>query len=77
MISMKIIFHINIIILKNEHLHVDLSKFYKIASICKKCLILQNGLKEDEILNFFYFQVNGALKNTCVLLNYACFKHNT
>jgi hypothetical protein len=60
MISMKIIFHFNIIILKNEHLHVDLNRFLKIASTCKKCLILQNGLQVDEILNIFYFQVNGA-----------------
>jgi hypothetical protein len=60
MISVKTIFHCNIIILKNDHLRVDYSRFYKIASICKKCLILQNGLQEDEILNFFYFQVNGA-----------------
>jgi hypothetical protein len=29
MINMKIIFHINIIILKNEQLHVDLNRFYK------------------------------------------------
>ncbi len=28
MINMKIIFHFNIIILKNEHLHVDFSRFY-------------------------------------------------
>jgi hypothetical protein len=62
MISMRIIFHFNIIILKNEHLHVDLSRFYKIASTCRKCAILQNGLQVDVILNFFYFQENGALK---------------
>jgi hypothetical protein len=62
MISMKIKFHFNIIILKNEHLHVDLSRFYKIASTCKKCLILQNGLQIDEILNFFYLKINGTLK---------------
>ncbi len=67
MINMKINFHFNIINLKDEHFHVDLSRFYKIASICKKCLILQNGLQIDEILNFFYFQVMKALKNTCVL----------
>jgi hypothetical protein len=77
MICMRIIFHFNIIILKNEHLHVDLNRFYKITSTCKKCPILQNGLQVDEILNFFYFQDNGALKDTCVLLNYACYNHNT
>jgi hypothetical protein len=60
---MKIIFQFNIIILKNEHLHVDLSRFYT----CKKFLILQNGLQVNEMLNFFYFQVNGALKNTFAL----------
>jgi hypothetical protein len=74
MINMKIIFHFNVIILKNEHFHVD---FINVASICKNFLILQNGLQIDGILNFFYFQVNGALKNTCVLLNYACYNHNT
>jgi hypothetical protein len=74
---MKIIFQFNIIILKNEHIHVDISRFYKIASICKKCPILQNGLQVDEILTFFYFQVNGALKNMCVLSNYACYNRNT
>jgi len=40
-------------------------------------LILQNGLQVNEILNFLYFQVNGALKTTCVLSNYACYNHNT
>jgi hypothetical protein len=67
MINMKIKFHFNIINLKYEHFHVDLNSFYKIASTCRKCLILQNGLQVDEILNIFYFQVMKALKNTCVL----------
>jgi hypothetical protein len=40
-------------------------------------LVLQNGLQVDEILNFFYFQANGALKWTCVPSNYACYNHNT
>jgi hypothetical protein len=62
MINTKIKFHFNIIDLKDEHFHVDSSRFYKIAFICKKCLILQNGLQIDEILNVFYFQINGALK---------------
>jgi hypothetical protein len=35
MINMKIIFHFNIIILKNEHLHGDLSRFYN------NCIYLQ------------------------------------
>jgi hypothetical protein len=39
--------------------------------------ILQNELQVDEVLNIFYFEVNGALKNTCVLSNYACYNHNT
>jgi hypothetical protein len=51
--------------------------FTKITSTCRKFLILQNGLQVNDILNFFYFQVNGALKNTCVLSNYACYNHNT
>ncbi len=62
MINTKIKFHFNIIDLKYEHFHVDSSRFNKIASTCKKCLILQNGLQIDEILNVFYFQINGALK---------------
>ncbi len=49
--------------------------FTKITSTCRKFLILQNGLQVNDILNFFYFQVNGALKNTCVLSNYACYNH--
>jgi hypothetical protein len=67
MMNTKINFHFNIINLKNEHFHVDLSRFYKIASICRKCQILWNGLQVDETLNIFYFQIDGGLKNTCVL----------
>ncbi len=67
MINMKINFQFNIINLKDEHFHVDLSEFYKIASTCKKCSILQNGLQVDEILNVVYFQIMKAFKNTCVL----------
>jgi hypothetical protein len=59
-ISMKINFHFTIITLKDEHFRLDLSRFHKIASICKLCLILQNGLQVDEILNVFYFQVMKA-----------------
>jgi hypothetical protein len=64
---MKINFLFNIINLKDEHFHVNLSRFHKIASTCKKCSILQNGLQVDEILNIFYFQVMKTLKNTCTL----------
>jgi hypothetical protein len=67
MINMKIKFHFNIINLKDQHFHVDLSRFYKIASTCRKCSILQNGLQIDEILNISYFQVMKTLKNTFVL----------
>jgi hypothetical protein len=35
MIHMKINFHFTIITLKDDHFHVDLSRFYKIASTCK------------------------------------------
>jgi hypothetical protein len=56
-INMKIIFHFNIIILKNKHLHVDLNKICKITSTCRKFLTLQNGLLIDKTLNFVYFQV--------------------
>jgi hypothetical protein len=78
MINMKLIFHSNTIILKNEHLHVYLSRFYKnCIYLHMKCPMLQNGLQINEILNFFNFQVNGALTNTCVLSNYACYNHKT
>jgi hypothetical protein len=62
MINMKINFHYNIINLKDEHFHVDLSRFYKIAFTCMKCPILQNGLQVNEILNVFYFQAMKASK---------------
>jgi hypothetical protein len=55
MINMKINFCFNIINLKDEHFHVHLSRFYKIAYTYKKRLILQNGLQANEILNVFYF----------------------
>jgi len=61
MINMKIKFHFNIIDLKDEHFHVDSSRFYKIVSICRKYLILQNRLQVNEIFNVLYFQINGAL----------------
>ncbi len=57
MINMKTIFHFNIIVLKNKHLHVDLNKIFKITATCRKFPILQNGLLVDEIFNFVYFQV--------------------
>ncbi len=58
MINMKINFHFYIRIFLNEHLHVDLNRFYKIASTRRKFRILQNGLQIDKILNFLYFQIN-------------------
>jgi len=67
-------FHLNIINLKYEHFHVDLNIFYKIAYTCKKCLILQNGLQVDEILNVSTFKL-WKLKNNlytvklCMLLS--------
>jgi hypothetical protein len=54
---MKIKFHFNIINLKDEHFHVDLSRFYKIASTCKKRPILQNGLQVYEIWTFSTFKL--------------------
>jgi hypothetical protein len=67
MINMKIKFHFNIINLKVEQFHLDLSRFYKIAFTCRKCSILQNGLQVNEILNVFYFQVMKTSKNIFVL----------
>jgi hypothetical protein len=46
-----------IIMLKTPILKVDLS-----ASICTKCLMLQNGLQVNEILIILNFQVNENLK---------------
>jgi hypothetical protein len=63
----KIKFHFNIITLKCEHFHGDLNRYYKIASICRYCPILQNGLQIDDILNVFYFQVMKALKKIFAL----------
>jgi len=51
---MKKNFCFNIINLKYEHFHVDLRRFYKIASTCKKCLILQNGLQVERFLLLSY-----------------------
>jgi hypothetical protein len=56
MINMKINYNFYITIFKNEHLHVDLNRLYKIASTCRKFRILQNGLQINKILNFLYFQ---------------------
>jgi hypothetical protein len=56
MIHMKN-FHFTIITLKDDHFHVDLSRFYKIASTCKWCLHLQNELQVDEILMFSTFKL--------------------
>jgi len=74
---MKMIFQFYIVILKNEHLTIDLSRVDKNCISCKKFLILQSGLQVNKIVNFFYFQVNGALKTTCVLSNYASYNHST
>ncbi len=47
--------------LKNPFLKVDLSRIFFNASICTRCLILQNGLYTDEILIKKIIQVSGAL----------------
>ncbi len=76
--NVKVIFHYNIINLKNEHLHVYLNRFYKkCIYLHRKYPMLQNGLQVNKILEVIYFQLNGVLKNTCVLSNYACYNHNT
>jgi len=48
---------------------------FKNVYTCTICPILQNGLRVDEIL-IKKIQVNGALKDTYVLSNYACYNHN-
>ncbi len=72
---MMIIFHFIFKILTNPILKVK-CRFFKNVSTCTKCLILQNGLHVNEILFLKNFQVNGALKDTYVLSNYACYNHN-
>ncbi len=62
--------------LKTPLLRVDLSRFFLNASICTRCSILQNGQHVNEILILKKIQVTGALKNTYVLSNYACYNHN-
>ncbi len=71
-----IIFHFIFKMLWKPILKVELSRIFLNASTCTRCLILQNGPDVDEILIFQKFQVNGALKDTYVLLNYACYNYN-
>jgi hypothetical protein len=61
--------------MKDDHFHVDLSRFYKIAYTCKKCPILQNGLQVDELLNVFYFQVLKSLKKYFCTTKLCMFVH--
>jgi hypothetical protein len=67
MYNMKIIFHSYIGIFLNEHLRLNLNRFYKIASTCRKFHILQNGLQIDKILNFLYFKL---MKPKEILVHY-------
>jgi hypothetical protein len=62
MINMEINFHFNNINMKDEHFHVDLNRFYKIAYTCRKCSILQNGLQIDELLLLLLFSKFENLK---------------
>jgi hypothetical protein len=71
-----IIFHFIFKMLKKPILKVELSRIFFNASTCTRCLILQNGLHVDEILIFQNFQVNGAVKDTYILLSYACYNYN-
>jgi hypothetical protein len=41
-----------------------------------KCHNLQNRLQVHEILDFSYFQVNGALKCTCKLPSFSYYYQN-
>ncbi len=62
--------------LKIPILKVDLSRIFFNALTCTKRLILQNGLHVDEFIFIFEIQLSGALKDTYVLSNYACYNHN-
>ncbi len=62
--------------LKSFILKGNLNRTFLNASTCTRCSILQNELHVNEILIFLKFQVNGALKYTYVLSNYACYNHN-
>ncbi len=75
-INMMKIFHFLFKMLKKPHFE-SIVKYKNLnASICKRCPILQNGLHVEETLNLLRNQVNGALKNTFVLLNWACYNQN-
>jgi hypothetical protein len=59
--------------LKNPILKVELRGITKNASTCMSNLTKWATCKWN--IDFF-FQINGALKNTYVLSNYACYNHN-
>jgi hypothetical protein len=65
-------FHFMYVILKNPILKVESSGIIKIASNCMSNLTKWSICK----WNIYIFQINGALKDTYVLSNYACYNHN-
>jgi hypothetical protein len=68
------VFHFIFQMLKNPILKVELSIIFWNDFTFIRCPILQNGLNLDEILIFWKFQVNGALKDIYVVSNYVCYK---
>ncbi len=54
--------------MKNEHLHVDLKRLYKIS---RKFMILQNGLQVDEILKLI---IGASIPNNFHNLDLCIFK---
>jgi len=72
---MIIIFNFIFKMLKNPILKVDVSRIFLNASTCTM-FDLTKWVTCNGILIFFKFQINGALKNTYVLSNYACYNQN-
>jgi hypothetical protein len=64
MFNMNMLFEFVIIVFNNHMFKVSISKIH--SNTCKDH-VLQIRLQVDEMLNFSYFQINGALKCTCKL----------
>jgi len=59
---MKIIFHFNIVNLKNENLYVDLSRVYKNCIYLPEISNITKWVASEWNIELFLFQVNGTLK---------------
>jgi hypothetical protein len=57
-----IIFHFNIVNLKNENLYVDLSRVYKNCIYLQEISNITKWVASEWSIELFLFQVNGILK---------------